>query len=276
MRNLILLFVKYGNIFLFIFLELVCLSLVARYNTAQNEIFVNSANIFSGKLYGGVNNLKQYFQLSAVSDSLASENARLRKILYNTDVREVAQRESMLNQDSILQYSYITAKVINNSINLNNNKITLNKGSSSGIQSKMGVVNANGVVGIVKEVNDNFAVVLSVLHRSVRISAGIKNKGYFGSMQWRGNDPTKLDLLDVSRHADISKGDTIVTSGYSTKFPSDITLGVIDTFWLEQGDDSYSIQVKLNNDISSLQYVYVIDNILAETQTEIEEATENE
>jgi len=276
MRNLILLFVKYGNIFLFLFLELICLGLVAKYNSSQNEIFVNSANILSGSVYGGVNNFKQYFQLSSISDSLALENARLRKLLYNTEVNELAKRDSLINQDSALQYSYITAKVINNSINLNNNKITLNKGRKAGIQNRMGVIDANGIVGIVKEVNENFSVVLSVLHRNVRISAAVKNKGYFGSMQWTRNNPSLLDLTDISRHANIAIGDTIVTSGYSTKFPPNITLGVIDTFWLEQGDDSYAIEVKLNNDISNLKYVYVVDNLLAEEQKALEEATKNE
>jgi len=276
MRNLILLFVKYGNIFLFIFLELICLALVARYNADQHEIFVNSANIFSGKLYGGVDGLKQYFKLSAVSDSLAKENARLRKILYNSDIDKIARRDSMLDLDSSLQYSYITAKVINNSINLNNNKITIDKGAKSGIKKRMGVINADGAVGIIKEVNDNFAVILSILHRSVKISAAVKSKGYFGSLQWTGNDPTELELEDISRHADISIGDTIVTSGYSVKFPPNHTLGIIDTFWLESGNDSYAIKVKLNNDISNLQYVYIVDNLLAEKQSQIEEATINE
>jgi len=276
MRNLILLFVKYGNIFLFIFLELVCLTMVARYNTAQHEIFVNSANIFSGIIYNNVNGLKQYFKLSAVSDSLANENARLRKILYNSDVDKISVRDSLLSLDSALQYSYITAKVINNSINLNNNKITINKGKKDGIKKRMGVINAHGAVGIIKEVNNNFAVALSILHRSVKVSAAVKSKGYFGSLQWTSNNPSILDLQDVSRHADISVGDTIVTSGYSTKFPPNHMLGVIDTFWLEQGNDSYAIQVKLNNDISNLQYVYVVDNLLSEEQSAIEEATINE
>ena len=276
MRNLILLFVKYGNIFLFIFLELLCLGLVAKYNSSQNEIFVNSANILSGNVYGGVNNFKQYFQLSATNDSLALENARLRKLLYNTETNELARRDSIVDRDSMLQFSYVSAKVINNSINLNNNKITLNKGASSGIKRRMGVIDANGIVGIVKEVSNKFSIVLSVLHRDVKISAAVKSKGFFGSMQWTGNDPSILDLVDISRHATVVIGDTIVTSGYSTKFPPDITLGVIDTFWLEEGNDSYAIKVKLNNDISNLQNVYVVDNILAREQIEIEEATKNE
>jgi rod shape-determining protein MreC len=276
MRNLILLFVKYGNIFLFIALELLCLGLVAKYNSSQNEIFVNSANILSGNVYSGVNNFKQYFQLSATNDSLALENARLRKLLYNTEVKELARRDSIVDQDSMLQYSYVAAKVINNSINLNNNKITLNKGHTSGIKRRMGVIDANGIVGIVKEVSKKFSIVLSILHREVKISAAVKSKGFFGSMQWTGNDPNILDLTDISRHATVTIGDTIVTSGYSTKFPPNITLGVIDTFWLEDGNDSYAIKVKLNNDISNLQNVYVVDNLLAREQQEIEEATKNE
>ncbi len=276
MRNLILLFVKYGNIFLFITLELLCLGLVAKYNSSQNEIFVNSANILSGNIYSGVNNFKQYFQLSATNDSLALENARLRKLLYNTEVQELARRDSIVDQDSMLQYSYVAAKVINNSINLNNNKITLNKGYNSGIKRRMGVIDANGIVGIIKEVSKKFSIVLSILHREVKISAAVKSKGFFGSIQWTGNDPNILDLKDISRHATVAIGDTIVTSGYSTKFPADITLGIIDTFWLEEGSDSYAIKVKLNNDISNLQNVYVVDNLLAREQKEIEDATKNE
>ena len=43
------------------------------------------------------------------------------------------------------------------------NYITLDKGSSSGIRSEMGVIDGNGIVGIVYETSPSYSVVISVL-----------------------------------------------------------------------------------------------------------------
>ncbi len=274
MRNLFLLFLKYGHIFLFLFLEFVCFILIVRYNRAQNEIYLNSANIVSGAIYSRVNNVTEYFKLDEVADSLANENARLRKLLYNSTYQSVTNIDSIFNQDEVFQYSYIVGKVVNNSINLNNNKFTINKGSKDGIKARMGVINSNGIAGIIKDVKKNYSVGISLLNRQVKISASLKQNGSFGSLAWRGSDPKILNLEDIPKHAAISVGDTVVTSGYSSKFPSDLIIGVIDTFWIEPGFNSYTIEVKLNNDLSRLNYVYVIDNILIEEQQEIEEKSQ--
>mgnify|MGYP000282611688 CR=1 FL=1 len=270
MRNLFLLFIKYGHIFLFLFLEFVCFILIVRYNRAQNEIYLNSANIVSGAIYSKVNNVSEYFKLDEVADSLANENARLRKLLYNSSYQSVTNVDSIFNQDSVFQYSYLVGKVVNNSINLNNNKFTINKGSKDGVKPRMGIINSNGVVGIIKDVKKNYSVALSLLNRQVKISVSLKNNGSFGSLAWKGIYPNILNLEDVPKHSNISIGDTVVTSGYSSKFPPNLMIGVIDTFWLEPGFNSYTIEVDLNNDLSRLNYVYIIDNILIEEQREIE------
>ena len=270
MRNLFLLFLKYGHIFLFLFLEFVCFILIVRYNRAQNEIYLNSANIVSGAIYSRVNNVSEYFKLDEVADSLANENARLRKLLYNSSYQSVTNIDSIFNQDSVFQYSYLVGKVVNNSINLNNNKFTINKGSKDGVKPRMGIINSNGVAGIIKDVKKNYSVALSLLNRQVKISASLKKSGAFGSLAWKGVDPNILNLEDIPKHSLISIGDTVVTSGYSSKFPPELMVGVIDTFWLEPGFNSYTIEVDLNNDLSRLNYVYIIDNILIEEQSEIE------
>lgn len=270
MRNLFLLFLKYGHIFLFLFLEFVCFILIVRYNRAQNEIYLNSANIVSGAIYSRVNNVTEYFKLDEVADSLANENAKLRKLLYNSAYQSVTNIDSIFNQDSVFQYSYIVGKVVNNSINLNNNKFTIDKGSKHGIEPRMGVINSNGIAGIIKDVKNNYSVAISVLNRQVKLSASLKKNGSFGSLSWKGNDPNVLNLEDIPKHAELSIGDTIVTSGYSSKFPSDLMIGVVDTFWLEPGFNSYTVEVKLNNDLSRLNYVYIIENLLVEEQKEIE------
>ena len=86
-------------------------------------------------------------------------------------------------RDSIFSnYNFIVAQVINNSVSNSHNYITLNKGSRDGLHSEMGVVDQNGIVGIVNAVSDNFAVVISLLNPKLRLSCKVKGSSYFGKM----------------------------------------------------------------------------------------------
>lgn len=67
-----------------------------------------------------------------------------------------------------------------------------------------------------------------------------------------------------------------MTSGYSTIFPKGILIGKVESFEVVPGSNSYDIVVKLFKNISSLQYVYVIKNVLAEEQLNLEKEVEDE
>ena len=135
----------------------------------------------------------------------------------------------------------------------------------------MGVMNKNGLIGIVQNSNTKFSRVLSILNSKSRISARIKNKGYFGNLIWKNLDVERMELEAIPTHASIAIGDTIVTSGYSTMFPQGIQIGTIETFTTKKGASNYSITVKLNNDLSKSQRVFIIDNKSQEIQRRIEE-----
>ena len=69
-----------------------------------------------------------------------------------------------------------------------------------------------------------------------------------------------MTLEAVPKHAIISRGDTIVTSGFSNIFPAELLIGTIENFEVQTGRSNYTIQVKLNNDPSKEKYVYIILN----------------
>lgn len=277
MKNLILLLFRYGGFIVFLLLELFCMFLVVRYNRTQREIYVNSSNLFSGALNTGVANITRYFNLTSTSDSLAVENARLYSRLSNINLERMNKDSVFISEDSTQQYLFTPARVVANSINRNNNFLTIKKNRfSDSIKARQGVVSDKGVVGIVRDVNEKFAVVLSVLHRQVRINAAIKRTNNFGAIAWRGNDPTIVKLEDIPNHVNPEIGDTIITSGYSPRFPKGIMLGVIDTFWRASGSNFYDIEVKLSNDLNRIEYVYVIDNKYQEEQEQLEEQVINE
>ena len=55
--------------------------------------------------------------------------------------------------------------------------------------------------------------------------------------------------------------DTIITGGQSSIFPKGIPIGTIDTFTLDISGDTYTVNVKLFNDMTAIGHVYIITNI---------------
>lgn len=284
MRSLILLLLKRSSLLLFLVMELICALLVINYNRKQNDIFITSSNFFTGKFYSQVKSIQGYFYLNSIADSLANENKQLRDQLASSRYINIAHldtffsiRADSLGGDSILvKFVYSDAEVINNSVTSANNFFTLNKGSLHGIGKSMGVLSAKGAVGIVSSVSAHYSTVRSILNRDMKISGNVlvQGKAFFGSLTWQTHDYHFLDMDFVPKSTKISKGDSIVTNGFSSVFPEGYLIGWVDTFYVPPGSGYYKIKVDLAEDMTSLKRVYVANNLLKDEQLKLEEANE--
>jgi len=274
MQNLIYLFIRYGGLILFLVLEGLCFYLVVQYNQKQREIYVSSANTWVGTVYQRYDKFARYWNLSAVNDSLAKENALLRAQFRNAQFEATVRKDTItLQKDSFVQqYVYQQATVINNSINQANNFITIDRGSNSGIRYGMGVIGSTGVVGIIRSVSPNFSMVMSILHGQTRISASVASTSYFGSMVWKGSDSRYLNLDAIPKHAVVHVGDTVQTSGYSNIFPKGLPIGLIEKINESTGSGFLNIDVRLFNDLSNLKYVYVVENLFDAEQKTLDQS----
>lgn len=268
MYNVIQLLVQYGAHILFVVLEILCFTLIVNHNNTQKDIFLNSSNIFAGKIEEQRSNLVEYSNLRNLNDSLLRENANLIENLISIEY----SNENIPASDTVLsQYSLIPTKIVNSTINLRNNNFTLNKGSREGVHQDMGVVASHiGLIGIVRNVSENFAHVISLLNRQTKISCAVKNRNGHGTLTWENMDPLRMTLESIPKHEKILVGDTVITSGFSTMFPRGILVGTIESYEVPSGSNSYAITVKLFNDLTSVKYAYVIQNRFAAEQTEIE------
>jgi rod shape-determining protein MreC len=174
------------------------------------------------------------------------------------------------------QYEYMPVKVINNSINRQNNYLTISKGSIQGLQPEMAVISSYGIVGVIKKTSGNFSSVISVLNINFKVSAKIKKNGYFGSLSWDGKDYTIANLNEIPLHVDILRGDTVITSGYSAIFPEGVLIGTILSFDKKSGNNFYDIKVKLSTDYKNLSVVYAIKNLFKNEQLKLESQAEND
>jgi rod shape-determining protein MreC len=126
------------------------------------------------------------------------------------------------------------------------------------------------VAGVVYDVTENFATVMSMLNKQSRISARLKKTGESGRIEWDGANPRLVQLRDIPKSVKVQKGDTVLTSQYSD-FPPGIMIGVVEKVLLEQSTNNYLLQVRPANDFSRLQNVFVVANLQRNEQKELED-----
>jgi len=274
MYNVVQLFVKYGSHIMFVVLEVICFYLIINYNLVQKEIFLNSSNVYAAKIAQQQSKIAQFSGLRIQNDSLLHENATLIENLIAIEYSS----DNIPNADSLYtQYSLIPTSVCNKTIHLRNNHFTLCKGSREGIKKDMGVISSHqGIIGIVRNVSENFSHVMSLLNSQTKISCSIKSRKGLGSLVWKNKDPLRMTLESIAKHEKISVGDTVITSGYSTMFPRGILVGKIEKISTIPGSNNYDITVKLFNDLTNVRYAYVIQNRFGEEQDKLEKEVADE
>lgn len=249
----------------------VCVLLLVNNNPYQQHIYFTSANAVSSTVYGGVDGVTSYFGLESENRELQIANANMQDEIFklNSRLKEyeliTAEGDTETYPIGLAPDKYIMANVIDNSISQTNNFITINKGSADGITNKMGVVDHNGVVGIVNIVGTHSSRVISILNMDMRLSCKIKNSDFFGSLVWDGESIYEAVLEELPRHTIFNVGDTIITSGYSQMFPEGVMVGTVSSSEMVKRMDFYSLRIKLNNDFSTLGMVRVIQNKEFET-----------
>jgi rod shape-determining protein MreC len=270
MRNLLIFITKYNAFFLFLIFEISALTIYIKYNSFQKATFISSTSKVTGALYAQRAQLVSYLSLQEQNDSLARENSRLRNQLKSSFYIDTLGKHKVDDTVYKQQYTYIPAKVINNSVNRSTNYITIDRGSLQGVAKGMGVICSSGLVGKVIFVGQHLSLVQSLLHKDSRFSAMLAKTREIGYIEWSDDlDPHKGILKDVSNNAQPKLGEQVVTSEYSL-FPAGIPIGRISNLHTRQGGYTLNMEVALSVDFSKLRYVDVVVNKLAQEQAGLE------
>ena len=236
-------------------------------NPYQQSVYLTSANSVSAAVYKAFNSVTSYFHLRDINESLQERNAALEMELIelrNQMADMALQSPDSLHQPALSQYTFVMAQVISNSIAQPNNYITINRGYIDGIEPEMGVIDQNGVVGIVNVVGPHAARVISLLNPHMRLSCKLKSNNFYGSLVWDGKSPRLAVLEELPKHVQYQKGDTIVTSGYSAVFPEGIIVGTVEGLARDMSDSFVSLRIRLTTNFSQLSSVRVITNSMKE------------
>jgi rod shape-determining protein MreC len=233
--------------------------LIVSNNSPQGAAFFNSSSAVIGSVLKTQSDVVDFFSLAEENEVLLAENARLTeelKAIRLTPDSVKIELDSALNAT----FKFKGARVVSNSLRFSQNHLTINKGEKDGVKPGMGVFNQEGVVGRVKSVSTNFAVVISLLNTGSLISSKIKSNGEFGTINWDGKNSRQAKMLYVPRHVKAQAGDTVITSGFNAVFPEGILIGTISSID-QTGDPNYlDILIDLSTDFSTVKYVYLVEN----------------
>lgn len=170
--------------------------------------------------------------LVAAQASLSEENRQLR---------------SALGLTARIQDSFISANVLQAGLTSAESTFLIDAGSEDGVSVGSPVITADGVLGVVWEVEPKRSQAIDWSHRDFRVSAMTADGQAYGLVQaWPGQfrDEDVLVLTGAPFQVDVRPGQRVVSSGRGNLFPRGVPIGTIigiqdaDTGWRK----SYLIQ----------------------------------
>jgi rod shape-determining protein MreC len=277
-RNVFLFIRRHFNFLFFLVLQIIALSFLFRYNKFHEAAFLNVSTEITGRLNEKYNGIEYYFQLKKTNESLVQENLRLRQQLKEN--YEAPDSDRRLFYDTIRidtgrnirKWLMMEAKVVNNTITLPTNYLTIHRGFRQGVHPNMGVTGPQGIVGSVINVSENFAVVMSVLHPNFHIVAQLRKGGENGTLYWDGVSPSFISMRGIPRSANVMVGDTVVTSQISYLFSANLLVGTVAEIVPDNTSNFYNLKIRLATNFSNIEYAYVIDNLQYDEQKMLEDS----
>jgi len=182
-------------------------------STAFSPLEIVASKIFSpiGNFTSDLKNFnqskKKIEQLTKEVDLLKSE-----QILDQDTVGQLSQLKNVLDLAGRGGYKVVAARVINRGSSATfKQTITIDVGRNSGVENNMTVISDSGLVGVVKSVTSNSAIVLLMSDPTFKIGVRIAGTQSIGVVSGQGGSTYLLQLLDAT--GEIKKGDVLVARG---------------------------------------------------------------
>ena len=263
MRDLFRFLYRARNTLLFLVLLGFSLYMLAGRNVHHRARAISSSNAITGTIYTWRKEITDYANLKEVNRRLAQENVdwrnRHRSAYSPVEALFVRINDTIRHQE----YSYLPAKIVNSTWHKPRNFLTLDKGERDGLHPDMGVIGPEGIVGVVRDVSENFASVISVLSPDIQTSVQLRRTGHFGLLHWNSDDhgPQTASVIDMARHVQVQIGDTVETRGGDGIFPAGVLVGTVTEIGEIPGKSYHDITIQLAEDMTRSGFVYVVKDL---------------
>ena len=229
---------------------------------------------------------KQKEHSRSVNDLLA-ENEALKQQIEQLNTKISSMENNLSELDSLRgllkmkevypDYDMVGARIISKDAGNWYNNFIIDKGSNDGIKKDMNVIYDNGLVGIVSDVSANNATVRAIIDDTSSVSGMLSKSTELCIV----NGDLKLyqdGLLDVemiSKDAQISAGDEVVTSYISDKYLPGLVIGYISDVSMDSSNLSQNARITPKVSFDNITNVMVITQLKADLVASEDEEEES-
>jgi len=211
------------------------------------------------------------------NEKLRREVEQLRADLAETQTakRDAAQLRGLVDLRDHEGYPQgtrpVTARVIARSPTVWYSSIKIDKGSNDGIEVNQPVVAAGGLAGKVTRVTGGTAEVTLITDASSAVSAQVMPNGALGVVRAQLGQPEDLLLDHIEEDRRVTKGTTVVTSGFVSArvesiFPRGIPIGKVTEVDFDEVDLYARVHIRPFADPRNIDYVQVLTRKPAPTE----------
>ena len=164
---------------------------------------------------------EENIQLRAELDKMGEELNAARE-----RAAELVELKTDLALPPMVQYRQIAANVIARDTSVWFRQMTIDRGTTDGIKRDMPVMATGGVVGRVKSVGPNFAVVQLITDKQAGLGAMLQNSRAKGEI--KGIDNGRCELRSISTTENVEEGEALVTTGLDRIYPRGLLVGTVE------------------------------------------------
>lgn len=194
----------------------------------------------------------------------------------NVELEESSQTAQRLQQLLNLQDTYnlqsVAANVIGGSTDSWTRTITLDKGTSGGVDVGMPVFDAYGAVGQVIQVASDSCTVRLLSDENSSVSAMIQSTRAQGMVEGSADGTLHLNLIRTDQEVNV--GDVVVTSGLGGVFPKGLPMGKVTSVNKTPGALYYDIVVEPYSTADSYEEVWVVTSLTSDQQASADDIAE--
>lgn len=233
---------------------------VVSYVVVPMQKGINSIGLY---VYDRIETLQEISRVLEENEELRAQVAELTEenIRLQSDKYELERYRTLYEiYEEYEEYTKVGANVIAKESGNWFSVFTIDKGSNDGIEVDMNVIASGGLVGIVTEVGDDYAIVKSIIDDSNNVSAMLIQTGDTCAVE---GDLSLMDtgmilLKYFKKDVVVSDGDRIVTSNISDKYLEGILIGYAKDVTLDSNSLTQSGYLVPAVDFEHLQEVLVI------------------
>ena len=214
------------------------------------------------RTFGYAGTIKEkYFDLLHVRE----ENEQLKKELLQYRIENIKYREALatnirlqklLELKESLPPPTLTAAIIGKDPSLWFRTLTIDRGSSDGVQKGMPVVTVEGVVGQILTSSPNYSKVLLATDPNSAVDVITQKTRVQGIVKGMGRNAFSLNY--VLQSAAVEKGDFVLTSGLGGVFPKGLLVGTVSNVTKSRRGMFQKIDITPAVDFSQLEHLIII------------------